>query len=368
MTSIYLDYNATAPVYPEAADLLRDVLSMPANASSVHSYGRSAKKLLEDARKTIADAVSAWPNEVIFTVSGTEANITALRGVAGHRVLVSAIEHSSVLKSIPEAAVIPVDKQGIIDLSALDAMLVHEQPALVSLMLANNETGVIQPVAEAAGICKKHNALLHCDAVQGLGKIAFDFGSLGADMMTISGHKCGAPVGAAALIIRRELPFQPLMTGGGQESNRRAGTENIAAICAFAKTVEKASDLSHMRKVRDWLDAMEAELESLGAVVFGKGAPRLPNTSCIAMPGAGNEVQLMDFDLKGVAVSAGSACSSGRIEGSHVLTAMGVPKELVLSAIRVSAGWQTTESDILRFAEIWKQLQLRLKINCKIAS
>jgi len=365
--SIYLDYNATAPVLPQAIEAMQALLAWPANASSVHRFGRDAKKHLEDARKTIAHAVSAWPNEVIFTASGTEANITALRGVAARRLLVSAVEHSSVLKALSDAVLIPVDNEGRVDLAALDAMLAEGQLSLVSVMLANNETGVIQPISDIAALCKKHGALLHCDAVQGLGKIPVDFGALGVDMMTISGHKCGGPLGAAALIVRRELPFTPLMTGGGQELGRRAGTENIAALAGFAAAIENTASLSHMKDVRFWLDTLESRILAQGGQVFGKQAARLPNTSCIAMPGVGNEIQLMDFDMKGFAVSAGSACSSGRIEGSHVLTAMGVDKTLAGSAIRISGGWQTTQNDIDALYDVWSQLQMRLK-NKKKAS
>jgi cysteine desulfurase len=324
----------------------------------VHSFGRNAKKQLEAARKTVADAISAWPNEVTFVGSGTEANITALRGSKAKRIFISAIEHSSVLRSREDITLIPVLENGTLDLSALDALLREStEPALVSLMLANNETGVIQPVFEASQLCKSHGALLHCDAVQALGKIAVDFGALGADMMTLSAHKCGGPLGAAALVIRRELPLTALLTGGGQESGRRAGTENIAAICAFAVALEKAPSLAHLAV---WRDSMEQNLTAHGAVIFGKDAPRLPNTSCIALPEVSNEVQLMDLDLGGFAVSAGSACSSGRIEVSHVLTAMKNPKELAACAIRISSGWGTTQQELENFTNAWIKMCCRL--------
>jgi cysteine desulfurase len=363
--SIYLDYNATVPVRPQAAARMQELLAQPANPSSAHSFGRAAKKNLEDARKVIADSVSAWPNEIIFTGSGTEANATALCGVSGRRVWVSAVEHSSVLKNTsrqPRAGgddIIRVHSEGIIDLSALDALLAGQAPALVSVMLANNETGVIQPIREVAALCKKHGALLHTDAVQALGKIPVDFGALGVDMMSIAGHKCGGPVGAAALVVRKDLPLAPLLRGGGQELNRRAGTENIPAIAGFAKAVE-LFDFDHMKHLQAWRDAMEKEMELLGATVFGQPSERLPNTSCVAMPGVGNEVQLMDFDLKGFAVSAGSACSSGRIEVSHVLLAMGVDKSLAANAIRISGGWATSKDEISAFTNAWKTTCERL--------
>jgi cysteine desulfurase len=350
---VYLDYNATAPLRPEVTRRMQELLSQPLNPSSVHSFGREAKKHLESARKTLADALSAWPNEIIFTASGTEANSTALCGIPGRRLLVSAVEHISVLQRSETR--IPVSGEGIIDLAALDAMLADKTPALVSVMLANNETGVIQPINDVSVICKKHNALLHCDTIQALGKVPVDFGALGCDMMTVSAHKFGGPVGVAALVVRRDLPVTPLLKGGGQELGRRAGTENVAAIAGFTVAVEKI-DFGHMRKLRGWLDMMEQQM----ADVFGASAARLPNTSCVAMPGVSNEVQLMDFDLKGFAVSAGSACSSGRIEVSHVLTAMGISKPLASSAIRISGGWATTEDDIKAFTETWQQVQQRL--------
>lgn len=359
--ALYLDYNATAPLLPAAFAAMQGALSVPANPSSVHRFGREAKKHLENARKTIADAISAWPNEILFTASGTEANATALRGMAGRRIIASATEHSSILKATPGIHQLPVDANGIVKLGDLDTLLASGSPALISIMLANNETGVIQPIREAAEIAHAHGALLHCDAVQALGKIPVDFSTLGADLLTLSAHKCGGPLGAAALVIRRELPVAALLAGGSQELGRRAGTENIAAIAGFAAAIEKSADLTHINQVRHWLNAMEAEMEASGAVVFGKSSPRLPNTTCVAMPGVSGEVQLMDFDLAGFAVSAGSACSSGRIEPSHVLLAMGVEKTLAGSAIRISAGWNTGQSDITQFTDKWLQTRTRLK-------
>lgn len=424
---VYLDYNATAPVRPEVVQKMQEILAFPANASSAHRYGREAKKHLEQARKTIAGAISAFPAEIIFTASGTEANITALGGFAGRKLLVSAIEHSSVLSSLrggkvteaiqrqedrtasPAARndVIPVLPSGVVDRDALERMLADGKPTLVSVMLANNETGVIQPIREVAAICKTHGALLHCDAVQALGKIPLDFGLLGCDLMTISAHKCGGPVGAAALVVKQNLPIAPLLTGGGQELGRRAGTENIAAIAGFAVAVERF-DFSHMKKLEGWLGEMENTIQFVsplegaasakatagleharlseaerrregdahsglpmdhpppnppprgGRAIIGARAPRLPNTSCIIMPGVLSEVQLMNFDLAGFAISAGSACSSGRIEPSHVLKAMGVEAALAQCAIRISGGWNTSQKDIQDFAAAWSSLSTRL--------
>lgn len=351
----YLDYNATAPVRPEVVSRMAEVLALPLNPSSVHGYGREAKRILEESRRTLAEAVSALPQEVVFCASGTEANNWALRGFPQRRVLVSAVEHSSILKALPPqgGGMIPVDANGIISLDTLEEMLANGTLALVSLMLANNETGVIQPVAEAAALCRKYGALLHCDAVQGFGKIPVDCGLLGADVLTLSGHKCGAPPGAAALVVRSGVVIPPMLSGGGQERGLRASTENVAAIAGWARAVELC-DFGHMRQLRGWLDAME---EETAAVVIGGGAARLPNTSCIALPGVSSEVQLIKLDLQGIMVSAGSACSSGRVEPSHVLRAMGVPDALSGCAIRISGGWGTQKAEIQRFAEAWQGLR-----------
>lgn len=355
--TVYLDYNATAPVRPQVIACMHEMLSIPLNASSVHSRGRQAKKLLEDARKILAETISAFPAEIIFTATGSEANAMALNGFKGRRLLVSAIEHSSVIRQ-PNAEIIPVDSNGLVDSACLEKMLSAAAPALVSVMLANNETGIIQPIQEISALCKKHGALLHTDAVQALGKIPVDFSLLGADLMTLSAHKCGGPVGAACLVIKQNLPVESLIKGGGQELNRRAGTENIAAIAGFAKAAE-LFDFAHMKKLREWLDVMEAATGN----VLAKSVLRLPNTSCIAMPNVSSEVQLMDFDLNGFAVSAGSACSSGRIEPSHVLLAMKIDKNTASSAIRVSGGWNTVDKDIISFTNAWKTLYMRLGMN-----
>lgn len=376
--SIYLDYNATAPLRPEVIDRVHEVLAQPMNASSVHSFGRHAKKILEDSRKTIAEAISAFPNEIIFCSSGTEANNWALRSQAGRRVLVSAVEHSSVLKPSPHAGegwvggTIPVTSDGVVDINALDKMLRDPPPqplsftraepsrgegTIVSVMLANNETGIIQPIREVAEICKKHGALLHCDAVQGLSKIPLDFSLLGVDMMTISAHKMGGPVGAAALVVKQSIALLPMLLGGGQELSRRAGTENISAIAGFAKAVELI-DFGQMEHLRGWFHNMEQTLAKAGAILlpitnYQLPTTKLPNTSCLARPATSSEVQLMHFDLKGIAISAGSACSSGRIEPSHVLGAMGIVKETASCAIRVSGGWNTKQEEIEAFTSAW---------------
>lgn len=352
---IYLDYNATAPIRPQAAAKMQEVLSLPCNPSSVHGFGRAAKKHLEDSRQVIAEAISAWPNEIIFTASGTEANATALNSFPERKIFACASEHSSILKTVEKLGgeTLPVDGNGILKLEPLQEKLANcEKPALVSVMLANNETGIIQPIAEIAGICRKYSALLHCDAVQALGKIPVDFSLLGADMLTISAHKMGGAVGAAALVAKNNIPLKPLIIGGGQELGRRAGTENVAAICAFAAATSEIN-LGFMAKLRASFAAAEEKISAAGGIIIGRNSPRLPNTMCVSMPGMDNQIQLMNFDLGGFAVSAGSACSSGRIETSHVLLAMGIAKEIASCTIRISGGWNTTPQEIEKFTEKW---------------
>lgn len=363
---IYLDYNATTPLRPEAQEAMLEVMAAPANPSSVHTLGRKAKQRLEEAREVIARAVSAFPNEVIFTASGTEANNLALRSFAGHALLVSSIEHASVFRTAQRLGgdFLPVDEHGVLKLDVLKDRLtaLAGKPALVSVMLANNETGVIQPIAEIAKLVKEHGGLLHCDAVQAIGKIPVDMGLLGVDMLTISAHKCGGPVGVGALIVRQGVEVKPQQTGGGQEQGRRAGTENIAAIVGFAKALELAANYHDMARVRPMIDKIEQEILAFAsdAVIASHAVSRLPNTTQIIMPNIPSETQLMTFDLEGLAVSAGSACSSGRIEPSHVLRAMGMPDSLAGCAIRVSLGWGSKEADVMKFIEVWKKTYQRL--------
>lgn len=356
---IYLDYNATAPMLPKVRDAMAALLGEPLNASSVHAGGRKAKKLLEDARRDIAQALGAFPNEVLFTASGSEANNMVIRAFRDRPLLVSAIEHASIAKTgqLLGAALVPVDSNGVVKLDALTSQLsALGMPALVSIMLANNETGVIQPIAQIADIVHAAGGLLHVDAVQGLGKIPVDWGLLKADMLTISSHKVGGPLGAAALLIRNDLPIKPLITGGGQELGRRAGTENIAAIHGFALAVKETASCPDAKRQMLLRKVLETGIRSIAphARQYVFSTPQLPNTLMLTMPGVTAETQLMYFDLSGCAVSAGSACSSGRIEPSGVLLAMGIDPADAACAIRVSIGWGTTEEEVHQFVEIWK--------------
>ncbi|MCI5049621.1 MAG: cysteine desulfurase [Rickettsiales bacterium] len=361
---IYLDYNATAPVFEQVRTVMDEWLGVPANPSSVHAAGRKAKSAIEGARESIAGLLSVWANEILFTGSGTESNNMVLRAFSDRPILVGSTEHASVLKTAERLGgdTLAVDTNGIIDLEQLEKKLqALGRPALVSVMLVNNETGVIQPMAEISKIAKQYDALVHCDAVQAFGKIPVDFGLLGVDAMTLCGHKCGGPVGVGLLVLRNDLPIKPMLFGGGQELNRRAGTENVAAIMGLAKAMEISAKRDWLDDVSGWLLEMEQHIlkEVPEAVILGQAVDRVGNTSCIAMPNVNSETQLMHFDLSQICVSAGSACSSGRIEASHVLKAMQIDENVASGAIRISAGWNTKQDEILSFTSAWTELYKR---------
>ena len=353
----YLDHNATSPLRPQAKAAMLAAMELGGNASSVHGEGRAARQMLENARESVANAIGAIAPMVVFTSGGSEANNQALKGVAVERLIVSAIEHPSILEAARATGkpvhLVPVTAHGVIDLGALEALLPGPK-ALVSVMLANNESGVIQPVRDVVAMARAHGALVHTDAVQALGKIPVNFGLLGVDLMTLSAHKLGGPVGAGALVIRDGLAIEPLIHGGGQELRRRAGTENLLSAAGFAAVA--AENMNFIKALRDEL---EATLEH--AVIFDAGAHRLPNTSCFAVPGLDAETLLMALDLDGIAVSSGSACSSGKVARSHVLAAMGVAPEIAKAAIRVSLGWNTTSAHIHHFTAAWRKIIARHK-------
>jgi cysteine desulfurase len=360
----YLDWNATAPLRPEAAAAVAEALDCCGNPSSVHRWGRAARQTVEHAREAVAALIGADPEGVVFVSGGTEANHLALLGGGRERILVSAVEHNSVLQTVPSAERIAVDANGIVDLADLDRRLAADpQPALVSVMLANNETGIIEPAAEIAMIAHRHNALFHCDAVQAAGKIPVDIGALGADLFSLSAHKLGGPPGIGALIVRGATDFRSMIRGGGQERGRRAGSENLLGIAGFAAAataaVEGIADYQRVRQLRDGLEVAVAEI-AREAMIIGADVPRLPNTTALALPGASAETQVIALDLDGVMVSAGAACSSGKVGPSHVLAAMGAAPEIVGSTIRVSLGWTTTEAEIEHFLAAWTALYRRL--------
>ena len=367
---LYLDYNATAPLRPEARAAMLDAIDVVGNASSVHGEGRAARARVEAARAEVARLVGGDAKLVTFTSGGTEANNTILtpdwtRAGKPHRfdrLLVGATEHPSVLAGgrFPPEHVrqIPVDRDGIVDLDALRAMLAEgDGPALVSVMAANNETGVIQPVAKISAIAHEAGAVVHADAIQAVGRIPVAIASLGVDALTLSAHKIGGPQGAGAIVRASEdLAFQPLLTGGGQERRGRAGTENVAAIVGFG--VAAGSALADLDRAHIW-PALRDEIASVVSAsgrqvtVFGEGVDRLPQTLCLAVTGISAETLVIALDLAGVAVSSGSACSSGKVAPSHVLAAMGVRPELARAAIRISLGWESGKSDLDLFASAW---------------
>jgi cysteine desulfurase len=371
-----LDWNATAPLRPEARAAMLAACDRVGNPSSIHGEGRAARQAVEVARRSVAALVGAEPRNVIFTSGGTEANLLALtpaldiEGDHGprDRLLISAIEHPSVRTGgrFPAAAVedVPARNDGRVDLAALEQRLAALAPQgarpLVSLMLANNETGVIQPVAAAAGLVHRVGGLLHVDAVQGAGKIPCNVNDLGADLMTLSAHKLGGPKGVGALVRRDErLHPDPLIKGGGQERGARAGTENVAGIAGFGAAADAADrqaidEAARASRLRDRLEAGVMAM-SPAAVIFGRAAERLPNTTLFSVPGVRAETALIALDLDGVAVSSGSACSSGKVAASHVLEAMGVDPGLAGGAIRVSLGFSTSDEEVDCFLGAWNR-------------
>jgi cysteine desulfurase len=369
---LYFDWNATAPLRPQSRAALLAALDAIGNPSSVHAEGRAARRLIEQARENVAALAGAEPRNVVFTSGGTEANILALTpppGSAGASasLLVSSIEHASIQTGGRFAAsrleTLPVTANGQIELSALRGRVAqHGRGTVVSVMLANNETGVIQPIPEVASVVHAAGGLLHVDAVQGPGRVACDITRLGADLLTLSGHKIGAPKGVGALVRRDAgMPFPaPLLRGGGQERGVRAGTENVLGIAGFgaAAAAAVAGLAAESRRLLALRERFEAGLKAYfpDVEIFGAGAERLPNTTLFAVPGAKSETAVIALDLEGVAVSSGAACSSGKVQASHVLAAMGVPPRLARGAVRVSLGWSTTETDVDGLIQAWIKL------------
>jgi len=369
---VYLDWNATTPLRAEARAAMAAAWNLPGNPSSVHAEGRQARHLLEEARSAVAAALGALPRNVVFTSGGTEANALALtpglRGASGQpveRLLVSAIEHASVLAGgrfgAESIATVPVTRSGIIDLDALRTLMAGGPPAVVSLMAANNETGAVQPVGDAADIVHGAGSLLHVDAIQAFGKIPFSLSTFGADLVTLSAHKIGGPKGIGALVFAEGLTgLEPLLRGGGQERGRRAGTEDVAGIAGFGAAVRATmhalgEDRPRIEALRDRLEA--GLMERPDVTVFSVDTERLPNTTLFTATGLKAETAVIGFDLEGVAVSSGSACSSGKVQPSHVLQAMGVGPEQAQGAVRLSLGWSTTGADIDSCLKAWRKLR-----------
>jgi cysteine desulfurase len=358
---IYLDYNARAPLLPTARQAMIEALDLVGNPSSVHTAGRFIRKALESARNQIAEYIGASPAEVVFTSGASEANTQVVQTfrVLGADIFISAIEHDSVRQAAPEAIQIPVKSTGVLDILALESLLQRSSSPLlaVSVMAANNETGVLQPLREVVEIVKKYGGVIHVDASQAVGRIPVHFKEWGIDYLTFSSHKLGGPMGAGAVIVREGCPLEPLVWGGGQEKNRRAGTQNVPAIIGFAAAVQEMKPVN-WQPIEILRDDMEKEIQLIAKEVhiFGKGSPRLPNTSCLSMPGVENETQVIAFDLAGIAVSAGAACSSGKVTPSTVLKAMGFSTQTVREAIRVSLSPQTCRQEIKAFVTTWGRI------------
>jgi cysteine desulfurase len=355
MTSVsYLDANASEPIRPEARAAMLAALDLGGNPSSIHRTGQAARGLLEDARDAVARVVGATAAGVVFTSGGTEADALAIHALgAGRRLIIGATEHDAVRAAAPGADILAVDADGLADLDALRRLL-DGPPALVCLMLANNETGVIHPVAEAAALCRGAGALLHVDAAQAVGRIAIDVAAIGADSLAISGHKLGGPQGAGALVVSPHVRTAPLILGGGQERGWRGGTPPLPAIAGLgaAMSAARAETLALRHEI-------ERVARSCGAVVVGDRTARLPNTACLALPGVAAQLQVMNLDLAGIRVSAGAACSSGKVTRSHVLDAMGL-QALAGCAIRVSLPWNATAAHVAAFADAYAPMARRL--------
>ena len=354
---LYLDNNATTPLRPEAVSAMQFAMGPPANPSSVHGYGRAARMIVEEARADIAVLAGCRGADLVFTSGGTEANNLALSMF--DTIITSAVEHDSVMQAAPDAKRIPVDPEGRVDLDALGEMLAKLDDSarprtLLSVMTANNETGVIQPIDEIVALAKRAGVAVHSDMVQVLGKQHLDFANSGLDFASLSAHKIGGPAGIGALLVRPGRAMTSLLRGGGQEQGRRSGTENVIGIAGFGGAAKAAfDDIAHYRAMSEWRDGLEARLASQrkDAVLFGAGADRLGNTSCLAIGERSSETMVMALDLAGVAVSAGAACSSGKVHESHVLKAMktGVHAS---RAIRISGGWNSSAVDFERLAEV----------------
>jgi cysteine desulfurase len=368
---VYLDWNATTPLRPEAKAAMAGAWELAGNPSSIHAEGRQARRMVEDARAAVAAAVGAAPRNVTFTSGGTETNALALvagvrraGGSPAQRLLVSAIEHASVLSggrfSADAISRIGVTPDGLIDLEQLRRALAGGPPALVSIMAANNETGAIQPIAEAAEIVHSAGSVLHVDAIQEFGKISFDVNGMGADLVSLSAHKVGGPKGVGALVAAEGVEgVEPLLRGGGQERGHRAGTENAAGIAGFGAAVVAAlaalkADAPRQEALRNRLE--QGLKQTPGMIIFAEKTPRLPNTSLFTVPGLRAETAVIGFDLAGIAVSSGSACSSGKVQPSHVLEAMGFGPKIAQGAVRLSLGWSTSEADIDLALEAWRKL------------
>lgn len=370
---IYLDYNASTPVRPQVNEIVQRTLALGGNPSSVHRFGRLARGVVDKARDAVATLVSTDPSSIIFTSGGTEANAVGIHSLVANgveRLIILATEHDSVLAAAYNSGVkvveLPVLSSGCVDLEILEKVLSDGSRAGVAIHLANNETGVIQPIREVANYVHAKGGFLHCDAAQGLGRIEVDLKQLGADTFSFSAHKIGGPQGVGAIIANNYSLLSPLQLGGGQERGLRAGTENVPGIAGFGRAAELAlEDLNNAQSLQSLRDHLESSLLASfsNLSIIGKDSERLPNTTCFAFSNLTSETQVIALDLSGIAVSAGAACSSGKVGPSHVLKAMGISEGYAKSAIRISLGWATKRTDIDRFISAWSEIVSRQSFN-----
>ncbi|MBX2833647.1 MAG: cysteine desulfurase [Micavibrio sp.] len=361
---IYLDYNATSPIRISAAQAYNDAQTLPLNASSVHGFGRKGRMIIEGARDILAAGLGVPSSQIIFNSGATEGNNTVLKSFSGETILASAIEHPCVIESAPHTIKIPVTANGTIDLGTLEVLLKEHKPALVSIMAVNNETGAIQPIKEAASLAHSNGALFHCDAVQAFTRVPLNMDEMGIDFLTISAHKIGGAQGVGALALRLCGITPVLLHGGGQEKSARAGTENVAGIASFGAAAKEA--LENMNTENTRLKYLQNKLENAlsnidGVTTHAQSAPRVANTTLFSLAGASSETLLMALDLDGLAVSNGSACSSGRVQSSYVLDAMGIDANEAKGTLRVSSGWNTSESDIDAFIQAFTKIAGRMR-------
>ncbi len=362
--NIYMDYNATAPIKDAVIKVMVDAMAHVGNASSVHASGRNARKIIEEARVKVAALINARPRDVVFTSGGTEANNTILKGAGVASLIVSKIEHDSVLAAALSQDIpvyyINVDESGVICLENLRELLkIAPQPALISVMLVNNEIGTIEPISDCSSLAAEYGAKVHCDGVQAFGKIEINFPALGVDYLTLSAHKMGGPQGIGAIILKPSAPLKATLQGGGQELGRRSGTENVTAIAGFGvAAIEAFGDIAGIDTIRTLRDRLEVGIRKIGndIIIVADKTDRIANTSCIILPNISGETQVMHFDLAGISLSSGSACSSGKVKSSHVLSALGLEDRLANSSIRVSIGRMTTSADVDKFLNVYAGL------------
>lgn len=353
MTRIYLDYNATSPLRSAVKEAMMQAMDLFGNPSSVHRDGVAAKRIVTAAREALAKRLNIKTGQIVFTSGGSEANATILNTFAGRTILCSAVEHASVMNNPHITTTIPVTATGLVDLAALKKLIDTHKPALISIMVANNETGVIQPMDDIANLAYNAGVSLHCDMVQAFGKIALDDVLPYCDFATLAFHKVGGPKGVGAIVSRCAECLDPLMFGGSQEHRRRAGTENTVALAGLTALCDALSDQNHLRPLHD---AMETTLRDSGGIIVGDTTRRLPSTTCVIMPDVAAETQIIHFDLAGLSVSSGAACSSGKITSSPVLNAMGFSQNHAACAVRISSGHATTAQDLFDFSQSWLSL------------